>query len=87
MLLGAGMSKLGSRSSACWRDLSCTSTHYFTQPMPTPAAWVFHKLPASVHKVEVALTFFEQAALDYTVDASNYVSDRTSQASSRLSNQ
>mmetsp|Transcript_16377 Transcript_16377/g.34708 ORF Transcript_16377/g.34708 Transcript_16377/m.34708 type:complete len:563 (-) Transcript_16377:1399-3087(-) len=65
MLLGAGMSKLGSRSSACWRDLSCTSTHYFTQPMPTPAAWVFHKLPASVHKVEVALTFFEQLVLPF----------------------
>ena len=36
LLLGAGMSKIGRNSSACWRDLTCTTTHYETQPIPNP---------------------------------------------------
>ncbi len=43
LLIGAGMSKLGERSSACWMELSCTETHYFTQPMPNMLAWGFHR--------------------------------------------
>ena len=39
LLFGAGMSKLGGSSSACWLQLSCTSTHYFTQPMPNLLFW------------------------------------------------
>lgn len=37
-------SKLGERSSSCWRELTCTTTHYATQPMPTPLGWVLHRL-------------------------------------------
>ena len=47
------MSKLGGSSSACWLQLSCTSTHYFTQPMPNPLSWYAHMLPASIHSLEV----------------------------------
>ena len=36
LVLGAGMSKVGRNSSACWRDLTCTTTHYETQPIPNP---------------------------------------------------
>ena len=36
LLLGAGMSKIGRNSSACWRELTCTTTHYETQPIPNP---------------------------------------------------
>jgi hypothetical protein len=36
LLIGAGQSKIGERSSACWRDLTCTQTHYFTQVASTP---------------------------------------------------
>ena len=36
LLLGAGMSKIGRNSSDCWRELTCTTTHYETQPIPNP---------------------------------------------------
>ena len=67
LLIGAGMSKLGQRSSACWHELSCTETHYFTQPMPNFLSWFMHRLPARVHRIEVALTFFEQLVLPFLV--------------------
>uniref|UniRef100_A0A7S4SR64 Lipase maturation factor n=1 Tax=Alexandrium monilatum TaxID=311494 RepID=A0A7S4SR64_9DINO len=65
LLLGAGMSKVGRNSSACWRQLSCTETHYFTQPVPNPLAWYMHHMPESFHRVEVALTFVEQLVLPF----------------------
>ena len=56
LLLGAGMSKIGQNSSACWKDLTCTSTHYFTQPIPNPLSWRFHHFPDWDHHVEVGMT-------------------------------
>ena len=44
VLIGAGMSKIGRNSSDCWKELSCTDTHYFTQPMPNPLAWFAHRV-------------------------------------------
>eukprot|EP00960_Hanusia_phi_P023020 680327-Hanusia_phi.AAC.2 len=67
LMIGAGMSKIGSRSSACWKELTCTTTHYFTQPMPNPLAWYAHHLPFEFHKIEVALTFFEQLILPFGI--------------------
>ncbi|CAE7660391.1 Lmf1 [Symbiodinium pilosum] len=67
LLLGAGMSKVGRNSSACWRELSCTETHYFTQPIPNPLSWYMHHLPKSFHKIEVALTFVEQLVLPFAM--------------------
>ena len=55
LLIGAGMSKLGERSSSCWRQLTCTETHYYTQPMPNPFAWLFHRLPDSFHRAEAGV--------------------------------
>ena len=65
LLIGAGMSKLGARSSACWRELTCTETHYATQPMPNFMAWFFHHLPPAFHRAEVALTFVEQLGIPF----------------------
>jgi hypothetical protein len=65
LMIGAGMSKIGLNSSDCWLDLTCTETHYETQPMPNALAWAFHKLPSFVHKGEVAMTFFEQLILPW----------------------
>mmetsp|Transcript_15103 Transcript_15103/g.25050 ORF Transcript_15103/g.25050 Transcript_15103/m.25050 type:complete len:918 (+) Transcript_15103:117-2870(+) len=65
LMIGAGMSKIGRNSSDCWLELSCTETHYETQPMPNALAWVFHKLPSFVHRGEVAMTFFEQLVLPW----------------------
>ena len=67
LMIGAGMSKVGGNSSACWRELTCTQTHYFTQPMPNPLAWWAHHLPADLHRFEVAITFFEQLVLPFGV--------------------
>ncbi len=53
LLLGAGMSKLGGSSSECWLQLSCTGTHYSTQPMPNPLSWWAHVLPQPIHQFEV----------------------------------
>ncbi len=65
LLIGAGMSKVGRNSSKCWRELTCTTTHYFTQPIPNPASWYFHFLPHWIHQVEVAMTFFEQLCVPF----------------------
>jgi hypothetical protein len=65
LLIGAGMSKMGANSSDCWKDLTCTFTHYETQPMPNLFSWFMHRAPAEVHQLEVALTFFEQLVLPF----------------------
>jgi len=65
LLLGAGMSKVGRNSSACWRQLTCTTTHYYTQPVPNPLSWYMHHLPQSMHRWEVAATFAEQLVLPF----------------------
>ena len=67
LLFGAGMSKLGSYSSACWKELTCTTTHHMTQPMPNLFAWFAHRAPFSFHQCEVLLTFFEQLILPFFV--------------------
>jgi hypothetical protein len=48
---GAGLIKL--RGDRCWRELTCLHHHHETQPMPNPLSWHFHRLPASLHKIEV----------------------------------
>eukprot|EP00924_Labyrinthula_sp_SR-Ha-C_P008974 maker-scaffold_2-snap-gene-8.36-mRNA-1 protein AED:0.01 eAED:0.01 QI:60/1/0.75/1/1/1/4/0/693 len=67
VLLGAGLSKIGSNSSRCWLELTCTTTHYFTQPMPTIFSWPMHFLPRWFHKTEVLLTSVEQLALPFFI--------------------
>ncbi|GHH71439.1 membrane protein [Streptomyces sulfonofaciens] len=49
---GAGLIKI--RGDACWRRLTCLDYHHETQPMPGPLSWFFHRLPAPLHRVEVA---------------------------------
>src|SRR2546427_809169 len=48
---GAGMIKM--RGDRCWRDLTCLYYHHETQPMPNPLSWYFHRLPKSLHRMEV----------------------------------
>ena len=40
VMFGAGLIKM--RGDACWRDLSCLTTHYETQPIPNPLSWYAH---------------------------------------------
>ena len=51
VIFGAGMIKL--RGDPCWRDITCLTYHFETQPMPNPLSWYFHWLPAWLHKVGV----------------------------------
>eukprot|EP00039_Didymoeca_costata_P005376 m.81129 g.81129 ORF g.81129 m.81129 type:complete len:871 (+) comp12791_c0_seq2:263-2875(+) len=67
LLIGAGQSKIGTRSSDCWLELTCTETHYVTQPMPNGFAWFAHHGPDWFHQAEVALTFVEQLVLPFAM--------------------
>jgi len=55
---GAGLIKI--RGDSCWRDLTCLRYHHETQPMPGPFSWYFHRLPAQLHRIEVAANHFAQ---------------------------
>lgn len=55
---GAGLIKM--RGDPCWRDLTCLLYHHETQPMPGPFSWYFHRLPAQLHRVEVAANHVAQ---------------------------
>lgn len=55
---GAGLIKM--RGDPCWRDLTCLDFHHETQPMPNPLSWYFHRLPKSLHRIEVLGSHFVQ---------------------------
>lgn len=60
---GAGLIKL--RGDRCWRDLTCLYYHQETQPMPNPLSWYFHRLPQTLHKIEVAGNHFAQLLVPF----------------------
>jgi len=64
---GAGLIK--SRGDACWRDLTCLNYHHETQPMPGPFSWYFHRLPPSLHRVEVAANHVAQLVVPWLLFA------------------
>ena len=60
---GAGLIKL--RGDRCWRDLTCMDFHHETQPMPNPLSWLFHRLPAALHRAEMIGNFVAQLVLPF----------------------
>jgi len=58
---GAGLIKW--RGDPCWRELTCLDFHHETQPLPAGLSWWFHRLPAPLHKVEVAANHVTQLVL------------------------
>ena len=60
---GAGMIKM--RGDRCWRDLTCLYYHHETQPMPNPLSWYFHRLPKSLHRIEVLGNHFAQLVVPW----------------------
>ncbi len=64
-MFGAGMSKLGLNSSPCWRDLTCTTTHYLTQPFPNPLSLFMSNLPLSFHMAEVVVNHVCELVLPF----------------------
>ena len=67
IMLGAGLIKL--RGDACWRDLTCLSFHFETQPVPSPLSPLFHALPAWALKLGVAFNHFVELVVPYFVFA------------------
>ena len=64
---GAGLIKI--RGDACWRNLTCLNYHHETQPMPGPFSWYFHRLPPSLHRVEVAANHVAQLVVPWLLFA------------------
>jgi hypothetical protein len=56
VMFGAGLIKL--RGDACWRDLSCLTYHYQTQPIPNPLSWYYHHAPLWFHQAGVLFNHF-----------------------------
>ncbi len=63
--LGAGLIKW--RGDSCWRKLTCLYYHHETQPMPGPLSWFFHRLPAPLHRVEVAANHVAQLIVPFAL--------------------
>ncbi|MDP8974975.1 MAG: lipase maturation factor family protein [Actinomycetota bacterium] len=61
--LGAGLIKL--RHDHSWRDLTALDHHHETQPLPNPFSRCFHRLPAPLHRVEVAASHVAQLVLPF----------------------
>src|SRR5258708_18838856 len=66
LMFESGVVKLNS-GDPTWRDLTATTYHYFTQPLPTPLAWYAHQLPLPVHKIEVLGTFFVELLVPFLI--------------------
>ena len=64
---GAGLIKI--RGDACWRNLTCLNYHHETQPMPGPFSWCFHRLPPSLHRIEVAANHGAQLVVPWLLFA------------------
>lgn len=56
LMLQSGLVKLFS-GDASWRDLSALTYHYWTQPLPTPLAWWFDRLPLWAHELSCRILF------------------------------
>ena len=65
IMLGAGLIKL--RGDPCWTDLTCLDVHFETQPNPHPGSWLFHQMPAWVHRGGVLFNHLAEVALPFLV--------------------
>ncbi|MEK7617109.1 MAG: lipase maturation factor family protein [Patescibacteria group bacterium] len=62
-MFGAGLIKL--RGDPCWRDLTCLTYHYETQPIPNPLSWFFHQQPHWFHKLGVLYNHFVELIVPF----------------------
>jgi len=58
IMLGAGLIKM--RGDPCWRDLTCLTTHYETQPIPNPLSRTLHFMPLWFHKLGALFNHFAE---------------------------
>lgn len=66
LMFSSGMVKLLSGDPS-WRDLTALAYHYFTQPLPTPVAWYYAKMPAWFHTYSTAAVFVIELAVPFLV--------------------
>lgn len=66
LMLLSGLCKIASNDHT-WRDLSAMAFHYETQPLPTPLAWLAHKIPESLQKISSASVFLIEIGLSLTL--------------------
>jgi hypothetical protein len=72
VMFGAGLIKL--RGDPCWRDLTCLSWHFETQPLPNPLSWFFHRLPVWAHKTGVLFNHLVEVAVPFAYFAPQPIS-------------
>lgn len=63
IMLGAGLIKI--RGDECWRDLTCLSFHYLTQPIPNPLSRALHEMPLWFHKAGVLWNHFVELVVPW----------------------
>lgn len=66
LILESGVAKLAS-GDPTWRNLTATTYHYWTQPLPTPLAWYMNGLPFAFHQLEVLFTFFVELIVPFLI--------------------
>lgn len=68
LMLESGYVKLASQDMT-WSNLTATTYHYWTQPLPTPLAWYMNQLPLWFHKGEVLVTFIVELIVPFLIFA------------------
>src|SRR5579859_2559053 len=66
LVLESGIVKLAS-GDPTWRNLTATTYHYWTQPLPSPLAWYMNLLPLPFHQGEVLFTFFIELVVPFLI--------------------
>ncbi len=69
LMFSSGIAKLSSGDPTWWPDLTALHFHYFTQPLPTPLAWVAQQWPSWFQKASVLVMFFIELVLPFFIFA------------------
>ncbi len=64
----SGVVKLKSRDPA-WTKLTALSFHYWTQPLPSPLAYFFAKLPMAIQRISTFFMFFIELIVPFFIFA------------------
>ena len=64
LILMSGIVKLAS-GDLTWRNLTALAFHYQTQPLPTPLAWYFFKLPLWFQKVSTLFALLTELLIPF----------------------
>ncbi|PWT96924.1 MAG: membrane protein, partial [Candidatus Melainabacteria bacterium] len=66
LMFESGMVKLAS-GDPTWASLTALYYHYFTQPLPTPAAWYAQQLPEWFQRLSVGGVFFIELVMPFLI--------------------